>query len=31
MFVSVSQFSIPGRLLQRLISLQRIAGELDAM
>jgi PAS domain-containing protein len=31
MFVSVSQFSIPGRLPQRLISLQRIAGELDAI
>jgi signal transduction histidine kinase len=31
MFVSVSGFSIPGQPPQRLISLQRIAGELDAV
>jgi signal transduction histidine kinase len=31
MFVSVSQFVTPGREPQRLISLQRIAGELDAV
>ena len=31
MFVSVSQFTTPGREPQRLISLQRIAGELDAV
>ncbi len=31
MFVSVSAFSIPGQASQRLISLQRIAGELDAV
>ena len=31
MFVSVSQFSVPGQAPQRLISLQNIAGELDAV
>ena len=31
MFVSVSQFSAPGERPRRLISLQRIAGELDAV
>jgi nitrogen fixation/metabolism regulation signal transduction histidine kinase len=31
MFVSVSQFSVPGQVPQRLISLQNIAGELDAV
>src|SRR5262245_45673196 len=31
MFVSVSQFATPGREPQRLIALQRIAGELDAV
>jgi len=31
MFVSVSEFSIPGQAPQRLISLQRMAGELDAV
>ncbi len=31
MFVSVSQFMTPGREPRRLISLQRIAGELDAV
>jgi len=31
MFVSVSQFATPGREPQRLLSLQRIAGELDAV
>jgi signal transduction histidine kinase len=31
MFVSVSQFTTPGRKPQRLLSLQRIAGELDAV
>ena len=31
MFVSVSQFAVPGEGPQRLISLQRIAGELDAV
>jgi two-component system nitrogen regulation sensor histidine kinase NtrY len=31
MFVSVSQFTVPGHEPQRLISLQRIAGELDAV
>src|SRR5262245_1796733 len=31
MFVSVSQFATPGQEPQRLISLQRIAGELDAV
>jgi two-component system, NtrC family, nitrogen regulation sensor histidine kinase NtrY len=30
-FVAVSQFSVPGRPPQRLISLQRIAGDLDAV
>jgi nitrogen fixation/metabolism regulation signal transduction histidine kinase len=29
LFVAVSQFSVPGRPPQRLLSLQRIAGELD--
>jgi nitrogen fixation/metabolism regulation signal transduction histidine kinase len=31
MFVSVSQFCVPGQAPQRLISLQRITGELDAV
>jgi two-component system nitrogen regulation sensor histidine kinase NtrY len=31
MFVSVSRFSTPGQSAKRLISLQRIAGELDAV
>jgi two-component system nitrogen regulation sensor histidine kinase NtrY len=31
MFVSVSQFSVPGQVPQRLMSLQRITGELDAV
>jgi two-component system, NtrC family, nitrogen regulation sensor histidine kinase NtrY len=31
MFVSVSQFCVPGHAPQRLISLQRITGELDAV
>lgn len=31
MHVSVAQFSVPGREPERLISLQRIAGELDAV
>ena len=30
-FVHVSQFSVPGQSPQRLISLQRIAGDLDAV
>ena len=30
-FVSVSQFTVPGQPPQRLLSLQRIAGELDAV
>jgi nitrogen fixation/metabolism regulation signal transduction histidine kinase len=30
-FVTVSQFSVPGRPPQRLLSLQRIAGDLDAV
>ncbi len=31
MFVAVSEFTVPGRSPQRLIALQRIAGDLDAV